>query len=318
VVVELRIVRYFLAVVDEGSVTQAAAAVRVAQPSLSRQLRQLEDSLGTPLFVRGRGRMRLSPAGRQFLPYARDLIARSEAAVSAMREPSAARSVSLTVIAHHTTVADVIAPFLATLGGDALKVTVHTAPSSSVFKAILSGDADLGVAMGPPPGELASRAIGSFAVFAQVPPGHPWVDRSAIGIEELVSEPLILLTAEHGTRRLFDGAVNDAGLTYRMVAEAVVSEVVQTLAAGGLGVAVVSDDERYGLHGMAIETAARDLRFELYAAWDPTHFAAETIASWAERLGRFTSDRRPPATVSGSGSAPPRRRRARCDSQTGC
>ncbi len=286
---ELRVVRYFLAVVDEGSVTRAAAAVRVAQPSLSRQLRQLEDTLGLQLFVRGRGRMRLSPAGRQFLPYARDLIARSDAAVTAMREPLATRSVSLTVVAHHTTVADVIAPFLTTLGAEALKVTVHVAPSFTVFKAVLSGDADLGVAMGPPPGELVSRAIGSFSVWAQVPAGHRWAGRSRIPIEELVAEPLVLLTPEHGTRRLFDQAVNEAGLKYRMVAEAVVSEVVQTLAAGSLGVAVVSDDERYGLHGMAIDTAGHDLRFELYAAWDPTHFAAATIADWAEALARFTS-----------------------------
>lgn len=289
---ELRVIRYFLAVVDEGSVTQAAAAVRVAQPSLSRQLRQLEDTLGTPLFVRGRGRMRLSPAGRQFLPYARDLVARADGAIAVMREPLETRSVSLTVVAHHTTVADVIAPFLAALGPEALKVTVHVAPSAAVFKAVLSGNADLGVAMGPPPGELESTAIGTFSVWAQVPAGHRWAGRSRIAIEALVSEPLVLLTLEHGTRRLFDQAVNDAGLKYRMVAEAVVSEVVQTLAAGSHGVAVVSNDERYGLHGLAIETAGRDLRFELYAAWDPTHFAAATIAEWAERLASFTTQTR--------------------------
>lgn len=286
---ELRVVRYFLAVVDEGSVTRAAAAVRVAQPSLSRQLRQLEDTLGTPLFVRGRGRMRLSPAGRQFLPYARDLVGRAESAVAAMREPLESRSVNLTVVSHHTTVADVIAPFLTTLGPEALKVTVHVASSAAVFRSVLSGDADLGVAMGPPPGELESRAIGTFSVWAQVPAGHAWADRAHVAIEELVTERLVLLTPEHGTRRLFDQAVNDAGLKYRMVAEAVVSEVVQALAAGSLGVAVVSDDERYGLHGMAIETAGHDLRFELYAAWDPTHFAAATIADWAERLAGFTA-----------------------------
>lgn len=289
VAVELRVVRYFLAVVDEGSVTRAAAAVRVAQPSLSRQVRQLEDTLGLQLFVRGRGRMRLSPAGRQFLPYARDLIARADGAIAAMREPLATRSVSLTVVSHHTTVADVIAPFLTTLGAEALKVTVHVAPSFAVFKAVLSGDADLGMAMGPPPGELASRAIGSFSVWAQVPPDHRWAGRPRVTIEELVAEPLVLPTPAHGTRRLFDQAVNDAGLKYRMVAEAVVSEVVQALAAGSLGIAVVSDDERYGLHSMAIETGGRDLRFELYAAWDPTHFAAETIGAWAERLAAFTA-----------------------------
>ena len=160
---ELRVVRYFLAVVDEGSATRAAAVVRVAQPSLSRQLRQLEDTLGLRLFDRSRGRLRLSPAGRQFLPYARDLVARADAAIAAMRAPTTMRSVSLTVVAPHTTVADLIAPFLATLGPEALKVTVREAPSFNVFKAVLSGDADLGVALGPPPGELESRAIGSFA-----------------------------------------------------------------------------------------------------------------------------------------------------------
>lgn len=286
---ELRVLRYFLAVVDEGSVTRASAAVRIAQPSLSRQLRQLEHALGVQLFVRARGRMRLSPAGRQFLPYARDLVARADGAIAAMREPLAMRSVGLTVVAHHTTVTDVIAPFLTTLGADALKVTVREGASSSVFRTVLSGDADLGVALGPPPGELASRAIGTFSVWAQVPPGHRWADRGRIAIEDLVSEPLIMLTPEHGTRRLFDQAVNEARLKYRMVAEAIVSEVVQTLAAGTLGVAVVSDDERYGLHSMAIETGGRDLRFELHAAWDPTHFAAATIEAWAEDLARYTS-----------------------------
>lgn len=287
---ELRVVRYFLAVVDEGSVTRAAAAVRVAQPSLSRQLRQLEETLGTSLFVRGQGRMRLSPSGRQFVPIARDLIARADAAISAMREPLDTRSVNLTVVSHSTTVADVIAPFIATLGGEALKVTVHVAPSSQVFKAVLSGDADLGVAMGPPPGELESRAVGSFSIWAQVPASHRWFGRDHIPIEELVTEPLVLLTPEHGTRRLFDQAVNDRGLKYRMVSEAVVSEVVQTLAAGSHGVAIVSDDDRYDLHGLAIHLSGRDLRFELYAAWDPTHFAAATIADWAERLAGFTQD----------------------------
>ncbi len=286
---ELRVVRYFLAVVDEGSITRAATAVRIAQPSLSRQLRGLEEDLGIRLFDRAGGRIRLSPAGRQFLPYARDLVARSDAAVAAMREPLAARSVSLTVVAPHVTVADVIGPYLASLGEDALKVTVREAASFGVFKTVLSGDADLGVAFGPAPGELASCAIGEFGVWAQVPGGHRLADRDRIALADLVAEPLVLLSPDTGTRRLFDSTVNAAGLTYRMVTEATLSEVVQTLAAGGLGVAVVSDDARYGLRSLAIDVGGRDLRFVLFAAWDPTHFAAATIAAWAERLAEFTA-----------------------------
>ena len=141
---ELRLLRYFLAVVDEGSMTRAAAAVRVAQPSLSRQIRQLEASLGQRLLDRDQGRTRLTPAGRVLLPLARDIVARADGAVASMRDPLAIRPVSLTVVAPHTTIADVIGPFLATLGADALKVTVREAPSLAVFRVLRSGDADLG------------------------------------------------------------------------------------------------------------------------------------------------------------------------------
>ncbi|WP_143673908.1 LysR family transcriptional regulator, partial [Streptomyces sp. or20] len=74
---ELRVLRYFLTIVETGSVTKAAEVVRVAQPSLSRQLRGLEGDLGMKLFDRGGKQMVLTAAGRRFLPLARDLVALS-------------------------------------------------------------------------------------------------------------------------------------------------------------------------------------------------------------------------------------------------
>ncbi|MER7176371.1 LysR family transcriptional regulator, partial [Streptomyces mesophilus] len=81
---ELRVLRYFLTIVETGSVTKAAEVVRVAQPSLSRQLRGLEGSLGMALFDRGGKQMVLTAAGRRFLPLARDLVARADAAEAAV------------------------------------------------------------------------------------------------------------------------------------------------------------------------------------------------------------------------------------------
>ena len=80
---ELRHVRYFLAVVDAGSVTAASAVVHVTQPSLSRQLRLFERGLGISLFTRTGRRLVLSAAGRQFVPIARDLAGRADAAAEA-------------------------------------------------------------------------------------------------------------------------------------------------------------------------------------------------------------------------------------------
>jgi DNA-binding transcriptional LysR family regulator len=288
---EVRVLRYFLAVVDEASITRAAAAVRVAQPSLSRQIRGLEASLGRELFDRSDGRLRLTPAGRRFVPLARDLVARSDAAEAAMRDLEASRATSLSVVAPHITIVDVIAPYLATLGMDALKVSVRDAPSLAVFRIIRSGDADLGVSVGPPPGELASLPVARFSILAQVPPGHRWYTRERIGLDELVEEPLVLVTAEHGTRRVFDQVVGGAGLTYHAVGELDLSAVAQTLAVGGAGVAIVSDDARYGLHSMTIEAAGETLSIPIVAAWEASHFAAPMIEDWARRLAAFTAVR---------------------------
>ena len=87
---ELRTLRYFVAIVDAGSGSAAAEVVHVSQPSLSRQLHQLENGLSIALFIRRSGRLSLSSAGRQFLPIARDLIVRAELAQVAAKTIAAA------------------------------------------------------------------------------------------------------------------------------------------------------------------------------------------------------------------------------------
>ena len=72
--VSLRQIEYFIRVAEEGHVGRAAAKLRVAQPPLSRQIRALEDELGTPLFERTPRGMTLSPAGETFLGHARSIL----------------------------------------------------------------------------------------------------------------------------------------------------------------------------------------------------------------------------------------------------
>ena len=71
---ELRVLRYFTAVVDEGSITDAAKALHVTQPTLSRQLAQLEQEMGAPLFTRGRTGVELTDRGSVLNRYARDIL----------------------------------------------------------------------------------------------------------------------------------------------------------------------------------------------------------------------------------------------------
>lgn len=288
---EFRLLRYFVAIADEGSVTRAAAAVRVAQPSLSRQIRQLEEIVGTPLFDRGGGRLQLSAAGHAFLPVARDLVRRADVATNYLRATMVPSAVSVSLVAPETTVADVIAPFLAQRGGQTATVMVREAIPSGVFAEVLAGNADFGISSGTPPSGLASRPIIRFAVLAYVPPSDPIARHRSISIEEVAQRPIIALGAGHGTRRVFDEAIARAGLTYTLAAETNVPHVAQAMAAAGRGVAIVTDDRRYGLKPVFIETASGRLMITLFAAWNGTHYAAQAIETLVDELARYAESR---------------------------
>lgn len=297
---ELRHLRYFVAVAEAGSITRAAHAVRVAQPSLSRQLRQLEEDVGEPLFDRSGRRARLTPAGEVFLPLARDLVGRADRASSLMHGLTAPEQVTLRMAAPETTVADVIAPFLVHLPPTAPMIDVREALPSRVHDEVLDGVADLGVTSVPPPRTVASRLLVHFPVWAYVRPDHRWARRKTITIRQLATERLLLLGSDHGTRRQLDAAMSDAGLAYGIAAETNVPQVAQALAAADRGVAVVSDDTRYGLHGLRIRPAGGppELRVPLFATWDPRHYAVRHIERFVDEFAGYAQEHLVLATTS--------------------
>lgn len=294
---ELRHIRYFLAVVETGSTTRAASRELVAQPSLSRQLRRLEGELGIDLFARDGGRLRLSAAGERFLPIARDLVARADAARTTLRALADGRPPRLTVAAPVTTITDVIAPYIASTSADDPFITVREELPSAAYAALQTG-ADLAISSFPAPKGLASRPLARLPIWAYVPASHPWAALSAIPMTGLVGEPLLLLSREHGTRRLFDQAAMEENARYEAAFETSVPQIAQALAAAGHGVAVVSDDPRYDLHPLAIEGARGALSIQLYAAWDPAHYAVRSLADLAADLSGYC------VTLYGPGVAP--------------
>src|SRR5512139_1818801 len=100
---DLRLLRYFLAIVDTGSVTAASRELYVAQPSLSRQLRRLEADLDLQLFTRADKRLVLTAAGREFVPIARDLITRAAQAQTMAASIASGTSPDLIVAGPTTT-----------------------------------------------------------------------------------------------------------------------------------------------------------------------------------------------------------------------
>jgi DNA-binding transcriptional LysR family regulator len=286
---ELRTLGYLVAVVEAGSVSGAAEVVHVTQPAISRQLRQLEHDLGVDLFVRGAGRLRLSAAGREFVPYARDVLRRADDARAAARSFAAGRLEQLTIVAPTTTLTDVIAPFLATLSADdPMPTVVESGPRGA--EDALRGGADLAIVTARPPAPLASTPIAVLPVWAYVPPDHAWADEP-VRLRDLVDETLLVLTADFRPRQILDRAIDRAGLAAADLVECSNPQVAQALAAAGRGIAVVTDDSRFGLRASEVVGHDGPLRIELFAAWEPEHHAAATLEGLAARLAEFCVER---------------------------
>ncbi len=281
---ELRTLGYFVAVAESGSVSAAADTVHVTQPAISRQLRQLERDLGVDLFDRRGGRLTLSAAGREFLPHAQDVLRRADGARAAARSFGAGRLERLTIAAPTTTLTDVIAPFLATLGPDDPMPTVFESDPGAAYDALRSG-ADLAIVTEPPRSPLASAPIAVLPVWAYTSASRGIGD--AVSVRSLVEETLLVLTPGFKPRQILDRALEDAGLAAVHVVECSNPQVAQALAAAGRGVAVVTDDPRFGLERAEIIGPDGPLRIELFAAWEPQHHAAATLAQLAERLQTF-------------------------------
>ena len=287
---ELRTIGYFVAVADAGSVSAATHATHITQPSLSRQLRQLERELGLELFTRRDGRLVLTPAGRRFLPTARDLLKHAEATRAAAAQLRAGSLPTLTVAAPEVTVNDVVAPFFATFGPDDPMPRVQPLDAADEYAALDRG-ADLVIGTRPPPSMLARTRVAALPVMAYIRPDHPLAGRDAVTLAELTRHELLVPDTDSHARRALDAAVEIAELPVRLIAFNS-SQVAQAVAAAGRGIAVVSDDPRFGLAQLAVVTGPDEvLRIGLHAAWQPQHHGADQLARLAARLRGFVRHR---------------------------
>jgi DNA-binding transcriptional LysR family regulator len=222
---------------------------------------------------------------------ARDIVSRVEAAENIVRGLARNEVMSVSLVAPETTVADVLAPYLATRSPEGTEINVCEALPNEIFEMVASGNADVGISSGPVTADLDTRPLVQFPIWAYAATEHPLAGERSVRLERLVQEPLVLLGEQHGTRRVFDDAVAQQALTYRLAAETNVPQIAQAFAAAGRGVAVVTDDPRYDLQPLAIETTAGTLTITLFAAWDRTHYAALMLEELVEELAAFVERR---------------------------
>lgn len=287
---QLRHVEYFVATVEEGTASRAAARLHVTQPALSRQLRTLEHDLGVTLFDRGAGRMTLNRAGAALLPVARELLASAHQLRAAAELYRHGRIDRLTIAAPTVTLTDVVSPFVATMTPDDPVVDVRYGDGESI-ETMLTGGADLAIGTRRPPRPLCSRPLAVLPLWAYVAPDDPWAGRDHITLSELLTRQIIALPSTYTAREALDAAVAAQGSEYSTLMTAANGTIAQALAATGRGVAVVSDDPRYDLAPLTIRAGNRPLSIRLFAAWDPRSVAAPTVETIASRLSDWITRR---------------------------
>lgn len=290
---DLRLISYFIRVFESGSISAASRELHIGQPSLSRQIRKLERDLGVSLFTSG---SKASPtaAAHQFLPFARDLIARAEQAEIKMRTSNQSNLLRLSIAGPPTTVADVIAPYIATSGATGLLTNIHEVLPNAVYKELAQNKVDLVVGSSPPPSSLKSIVIGYSPIWAQLPEDKKNIKSKYITLEEVSKFPIAIVDDNHNVRRIFDQAISEAGLSVNIAYETQSTQASQALAAAKKAVCISSDDPRFNLHPFLIKQPGRQkpLAITLYCAWDPNHFAAEQIENTALSLRTFYNKQR--------------------------
>ena len=220
---ELRHLRYFVTVAEELNVSRASARLRISQPAVSRQLRDLEQELGVDLFTRDKSKLRLTPAGEAFLAHARDVLRRSIDAAKEMAafRPQATRKVTVGYIA--PVLASMLTPALRAFGQRSPEVELvlrEMAPGEQV-KALRERRIDLAF-----PGNACPALSDEFEVVvlqqipfeAVLPDNHLLALRKRIALAELKDEIFIGFDEDQfpGRNDLICRACQDAGFTPRL------------------------------------------------------------------------------------------------------
>src|SRR5216683_673921 len=148
---ELHQLRYFVAVAEERHFTKAARGLRIAQPSVSRAIRVLEDELGTPLFHRMKGNVALTPAGEIFLPWARRVLVDVDGATEEVRELADLRRGRLAVGATPSLTITLLPPALAKFHDafPGIHLVVHEAGSRDLVAELEQGALDVALVIMP-------------------------------------------------------------------------------------------------------------------------------------------------------------------------
>lgn len=241
---ELRHLRYFVAVAELGSISRAAQKLFIAQPPLSLQIKQLEDEVGTPLLIRYPRGVRLSPAGETFLAEAKDILLRADRAVRLARQTDNAGG-GVVRIGYVPTAGHTILPRLVLLLRERrpeCDIEVREMTTAQQVQALRYHEIDAGLVRPPlEAGPVVAVAKLSDPFCLAIPKDHPLVGTAALELKTAAQCVFVSVTRQRGPA-YFDqtvGLCTDIGFNPNIRYESSTLYGVLELVGAGLGVALV-------------------------------------------------------------------------------
>ncbi|HEY3775264.1 MAG TPA: LysR family transcriptional regulator [Solirubrobacteraceae bacterium] len=295
---DLRHLRYFVAVVDEGQFVRAAAELHVAQSALSQQIRDLERELGAELLHRDRRGVTPTAAGVVLLGHSRALLERAELARAEVAQLTGVITGTLRIASGSPSGP---VPLPATLAEfqrrhPAVEIVIRDAPSEELIRWLEDGTVDVAVITFAPdrlPTRLQGTLITRESLLALVPYGHALAARDRVSLAELATESLVTFPSGSGVRQTIDEGFRAAGARRPAVtAETIDPLAMIELVGVGLGVAIVppSFADLATPAVRAVELAPPGLLENVTLAWPRERRALPALDAFLELAAEWLPD----------------------------
>lgn len=256
---ELRHLRYFVTVAEELNVSRASARLRISQPAVSRQLRDLEEELGVELFRREKSGLKLTRAGDTFLAHARDLLRRSGDAVKQMAAFGTRTKERLTVGYLAPVLASILTPALRRFSQKHpdIEVSLRELPPGEQLNLLREGRLDLALIGNPCPEverEFVVTVLSRLPFQAVLPDNHLLALRKRVALSELNEEDFIGFAEERfpGRNTAICAACQAAGFTPRFRHHVENLTALLALVAAGRGVTLAPGEVDQLPHPQAV------------------------------------------------------------------
>lgn len=267
---DMKRLRYFIAIAELEHFGRAAQALNIVQPALTRQIRQLETELGVALFDRSKRGVSLTDAGRHFLERMRDVVADYDRACSEVIHVAKGRFGALSlgfieVSSWHGLVPETVRAFRQSLPD--VHLALQSMTSVEQLAAIRGLKLDCGFVYNGPENdpELGHEAVGEHQVMLAVPQGWALARRSSVSLRDLSAMPLISFNRAESTD-YHDGliaALQRAEVQLDIVYEAANETIMLALVNSGMGVALVNEGQKWRVPSGVIMIPVDDLELRL-------------------------------------------------------